>query len=49
MSVERQIPRILTFEPMMLDACTDMLYNAVATVLVLTEPALRLVMATIMA
>jgi len=34
---------------MMLLACTNMLYNADATVLVLTEPALRDVIATLMA
>lgn len=40
---------LLTLLPMMLLACTHMLYNALATVRVLTLPALRLVMATIKA
>lgn len=38
-----------TLLPIMLLACTHMLYNALATVRVLTVPALRLVMATISA
>ena len=37
----------LTFEAIMFDACTCILYSALATVLVLTVPALRLVIATI--
>jgi hypothetical protein len=41
--------RIRTFCPMMLLACTVMLYNALATVRVRTLPALRLVIATMMA
>ena len=36
----------LTFDEMMLLAWTNMLYNAEATVLVRTDPALRLVIAT---
>ena len=36
-------------DEMMLDVCTDMLYNAEATVRVRTVPALRLVIATRMA
>lgn len=39
----------LTLLPMMLLACTHMLYNALATVRVRTVPAFRLVMATISA
>lgn len=39
----------LTFDPMMLLACTNILYSAEATVRVRTEPALRLVMATLIA
>lgn len=38
--------RRLTFEEMMFDVCTHMLYRALPTVLVRTEPAFRLVMAT---
>jgi hypothetical protein len=40
------ISRISRFDPMMFEACTNMLYRALATVLVLTEPAFRDVMAT---
>jgi hypothetical protein len=39
----------LTFAPMMFDVCTVMLYSADATVRVRTVPALRLVMATMIA
>lgn len=38
--------RRLTFDEMMFEVCTHMLYRAVPTVLVRTEPAFRLVMAT---
>lgn len=40
---------ILTFDPMMFDACTVMLYIAEATVRVRTDPAFLEVMATITA
>ena len=39
--------RLLTFAAMMFDDCTPILYNAVPTVRVRTEPALRDVMATV--
>ena len=38
---------LLTFAAMMFDDCTPILYNAVPTVRVRTEPALRDVMATV--
>ena len=38
---------ILTFDAMILDVCTLMLYSAEPTVRVRTEPALRLVIATV--
>ena len=42
----RAISRRLTLEEMMFEVCTHILYSAEPTVRVLTEPALRLVMAT---
>lgn len=44
-----ELKKILTLEPITLLACTHMLYSAEATVLVLTDPAFRLVMATMIA
>ena len=38
-----------TLDPMILLACTHILYSADATVFVRTDPAFRLVMATMMA